>query len=185
MVISYSNLVTLHSLTLFKCLSDFIFHSGYINYLFRWHLNTCRPNLHSTLFILILKAVVAESVPLHHSTFHSVYINTQKYSKCTYTLSESTFHFVYINTYLSQISNNFPYISTFHSVYINTRGQAGWNWKKVKSTFHSVYINTQDFRQSRLTYPDLHSTLFILILGIRELDSKLLVSTFHSVYINT
>ena len=75
--------------------------------------------------------------------------------------------------------------STFHSVYISTGLGASGMIISSSSTFHSVYISTSSSLVICAIFPDLHSTLFILVHVYMTMQFNNSTSTFHSVYIST
>ena len=146
-------------------------------------------SLHSTLFILVRDRCRVEVVRLS-STFHSVYISTSVIRlvvHCHCPLHSTLFILVLICGMIAIIlllslhSTLFILVrmeslqsclwssSTFHSVYISTFSSEEKARAYLRSTFHSVYISTDLPGQPVRPGSSLHSTLFILVPGLRIL----------------
>ena len=108
--------------------------------------------LHSTMFLLIRDVEPQIVRRWTHFTFHKVSINT-----------------------LSPFSGIWNWIVfTFHNVSINTMVKISNCGHDENFTFHNVSINTAKARITHQCVSTLHSTMFLLIQAMQQMNQRLL-----------
>ena len=141
-------------------------------------------SLHSTMFLLIRK----EKSTCRWSTdftFHNVSINTKTYKVGDIVNFHFTFHNVSINTWNTNEGFRTAISFTFHNVSINTMHVQSLHFAVLYFTFHNVSINTVLPVRAPISWPTLHSTMFLLIPESIFQLLLVLFFTFHNVSINT
>ena len=120
------------------------------------------------------------------STFHSVYISTNRFNHVS-PLNKLPLHStLFILVRWRKISWCNQWASTFHSVYISTIIAIAPVPPSSSSTFHSVYISTyllNDFEKDT-RFSTFHS-VYISTNSLVQQSPIWYTSTFHSVYIST
>ena len=145
----------------------FTFHYVSINTQSHSFLMLCFHTLHSTMFLLILLRCLLLSF-LQLSLHFTMFLLILPVDPVDLASTLFTFHYVSINTRSDQHRGKCRTDFTFHYVSINTTVLSTVRTLDLYFTFHYVSINTGQGFINGIGSMTLHSTMFLLILGLTE-----------------